>query len=796
LPYFVAFLENKMAIIYPHFLNSVLNVHNNANAKLSYPFFDPACCRYEAIRSTWLDEATTDTVLRKYGLTEYAYRQSLNAFKTAGVIGLIGLDSKRITEPLPIEIERMILVLKKARPWIPATKMVLILKGFDKNISLVKMRHFYASYGWALGTKPYKAVDFNALNLRVIRLSQLKNNRLERKTFFNDRDRTQNLIEVFRTLEVRGVTRRYNGSRVSFEHHKKNFLSLGLLGLVEKARPQFRNSKLGFKEEGTIIISKIQKPQKDEEFYLNILKSKSIKIDQTCLTKIFSKWKVKDFKSKYKGDLDRLQQPESKRDEALPPFLHPDASSSESPVRLDLNFISLVNKLKDQPIRLANPGIFLFLPYLNRLKIFEKGTSMMNLDPDRSYSWFSLLLLDLGRIWAGHSSISKACQTYELSLPLLSGLVNMPTKTSLLEGLADINEDQLLQLRRYLTQASRQHQLIQSKRIALDFKMRDFTNDDVELKNIGKGPSPKRHICFPGFRPHLAWDIETGAPITIEFRNGKARATTTIERFVRELLLQAFGSLDVDHVYLDSEYTAQHVWKYIADPDQGLGADLTMCVKQNKKVKKFIDSFLENNPIWLFYDEDHTYSKGTFAIPIPQTEKIIHCVLKRQESNGRMRCFGSTMKGLDAKGILKEYTSRWKIENGIKDLVQNYFFDNIPGIDPHRINIHYFIVTLARILFEMLCRDYDDAKNPDLSQKTIGTLRPEFINGVNAVLTRVDDQLILSWKDAYPENKHRPIETLFAKLNQNSHVALPFLGGLKLRFEISPARTKNFDLYG
>ena len=227
------------------------------------------------------------------------------------------------------------------------------------------------------------------------------------------------------------------------------------MGLVEKARPQFRNSKLGFKEEGTIIIAKIQKPQKNEEFYVNILKSKTIQIDQTCLTKIFSRWKVKEFKSKYKGDLDRLQQPESGNDEVLPPLLHPDASSSESPGRLDVNFISLVNKLKNQPISLANPGIFLFLPYLNRLKIFEKATSMMNLDPDRSYSWFSLLLLDLGRIWAGHSSISKACQTYELSLPLLSGLVNMPTKTSLLGGLADINEDQLLQLRRHLTQVSR-----------------------------------------------------------------------------------------------------------------------------------------------------------------------------------------------------------------------------------------------------------------------------------------------------------------------------------------------------
>ncbi len=49
---------------------------------------------------------------------------------------------------------------------------------------------------------------------------------------------------------------------------------------------------------------------------------------------------------------------------------------------------------------------------------------------------------------------------------------------------------------------------------------------------------------------------------------------------------------------------------------------------------------------------------------------------------------------MDSKSILKEYKIRWKIENGIKDLVQNYFFDQIPGIDPHRINVHYMPVLL------------------------------------------------------------------------------------------------------
>lgn len=162
--------------------------------------------------------------------------------------------------------------------------------------------------------------------------------------------------------------------------------------------------------------------------------------------------------------------------------------------------------------------------------------------------------------------------------------------------------------------------------------MRDFTSDDVGLKNIGKGPSLKRKICFPGFRPHIAWDVATGIPITLEFRNGRARATSTIKRFIRELLLHALGDQAVEHVYLDSEYTSEAVWKFIVDPQEGLGAELTMCIKQNKKVKAYIDSFLKTNPNWLFYDEDHTYTEQIFEIPIQQTNQILKCVVKRKES--------------------------------------------------------------------------------------------------------------------------------------------------------------------
>ena len=773
-----------MAIIYPRLLHSVLQVHENLLNHIPYPFFDPACICYEALRSVAIDHIALNKAIQHYGLTEYAYRKRFAAFQQHGVAGLIGVESMKLVEEFSVEVERMVFVLKQARPWIPATKMSLILKGFGQPVSVSLIRHLYASHGWAAGTRQYKEVDFWSLNMKVLRLSKLqRQSMIPRGGFIEQTDRLQVLLEVFRTLGSRGISKRYPGSRESLGAHKREFLSLGVLGLVERAEAPFRNSKVGFKEEGRIILSKIQDQQKGPSYYARILKSKGISVDQTCVTKIFNRWKVKDFQSMFVGDIRRLLEAESVESQEAISVVPPTGV-----LRLDKGFIGFMRSLEHQSVAIAQPGIFLFLPYVKRLKIYQKAASLIEVDPDRGYSWFSLLLVNLGRILAGISSVSKACRTHELSLPLMAGLVGMPSKDSVLNGLAEIGEGELLRLRRYLTAVATEEGLIEGKRIVFDFHGRDFTGDDVELKNIGKAPSPKRKICFPGFRPHLAWDAVTGMPISLEFRNGSARATTTIKRFIGELLGGVLDDTAVEHVYLDSEYTGESIWEYIVDPQDGLGADLTMCIKRNRRVKKYVDEFLQRKPSWLYYDEEHTYSEGTFRIPIGSSSKELSCVLKRKEATGALRCFGSTLVDLSSREILEEYRSRWTIENGIKDLVANYFFDDIPGIDPHRINIHYFVVTLARTIYEMFCKDYQEALNPDGSKRGIGTVRPEFLTGSNARLSRLRDQFVLSWIDPYPQQKHDRIEGLFKKLNEEMQDGLPFLGGMRLRFEIGPPR--------
>jgi len=172
-----------MAVIYPYFLKSLIDVHINIQNQIPYPFFDNACISYEALRTVHADGKNIQMSLQKYGLTEYAYQKRYAAFQKHGVTGLIGDDSKQLTEKLPVKSERMIFVLKKARPWIPATKMVTILKGFNYDVSLPLMRHLYASHGWATGTRSYKNIDFWSLNLKVINLGNLRSQSVVRKSF-------------------------------------------------------------------------------------------------------------------------------------------------------------------------------------------------------------------------------------------------------------------------------------------------------------------------------------------------------------------------------------------------------------------------------------------------------------------------------------------------------------------------------------------------------------------------------------------------------------------------------------
>jgi hypothetical protein len=54
----------------------------------------------------------------------------------------------------------------------------------------------------------------------------------------------------------------------------------------------------------------------------------------------------------------------------------------------------------------------------------------------------------------------------------------------------------------------------------------------------------------------------------------------------------------------------------------------------------------------------------------------------------------------------------------------------------------------------MFTKDFGYCINPDGTVKVIDTIRREFITGTNATCKRIDDMLVITWKDYYDENKH------------------------------------------
>ncbi len=55
-----------------------------------------------------------------------------------------------------------------------------------------------------------------------------------------------------------------------------------------------------------MILSKIQHPEKNEADYQKGLCTKKINVDPTCIKKIFNRWNITTFQSRFKGNLERF----------------------------------------------------------------------------------------------------------------------------------------------------------------------------------------------------------------------------------------------------------------------------------------------------------------------------------------------------------------------------------------------------------------------------------------------------------------------------------------------------------
>lgn len=719
------------------------------------------------------------------------------AYVKTGIAGAMGVcfKSTLIDKTINVELERKTLALKTGFPALPATTCSLILNGFGLEIDTEQVLSIYASYGMSHSTRPLsKQVDFAAINSRAGRLQQLiDGEHIDQLKRVQQRYLTIHAYLAGSNRSKEQVINESGMSRSLFFFYWSNFKQLGILGLVDKAKKSFRVSKIGLDNEAQMIVDKVQKPERANNFYVSRLASKGIGVDRTTVTKILTRWNVDAYQCRFKHNLERLDSLEPVAEQTVV-----DIDNIRPKRMADKNFLVLLSGLSGEGLAVDAPGLFTLWCYIEELGILPICESMglTGQGQTRGYSWFDLFLLNIARIFYGISSYSKTCQSQYACLPFFCHLLTLPCNDTFLDGLTAISEQQVYMLRNWLVKRGHQLQILKGKNIALDFHQIDMDVRMSGLRNFGKGPSPKKKICYNGLRPHIAWDVETGCVMVAEFRKSSARGTTTIKRFITDYLLDEFSGL-FETIYIDSEYTGKNVWRFILD-SKNMAAQLTACLKQNAFVRKYRDEFInahhDDSGFWKYYDDNHCYSNGFFDLvwsvnPDNSTAEVLRlkCVVKKNVKTGALRCFGTSKPINDPIELLADYSSRWTVENGIKDLVNSYYLDKCPGNAPHQVDIHFLVVTIARLLYRMIERDLSEAiHNPDGSTKCLQTMRETLFRQGCGRIRFVEQAMKVEFKNSFDLKTTNLLRSWFELLSERFPDGMDILGRFRLEYQLRP----------
>jgi len=792
-----------MAVLTNQFLRLITRILR-ASAQSDRPAYgcDPLLAQIERVGDPQRPGTVSFAVSPSYRRKEA--ERIMQGYAKAGVVGAAaaGFAAGVVDDAISPEVERKVVALKEGFPSLPATTCATILRGLDSEVQREQVLTIYGSYGLSRTTKPLaETVDFAELNRRAGRLQQLidagspeERQIVQRRYLAMHAYLSASSGKRERAIAESGL------NRSTFFFYWKAFQCYGLLGLVDRARETFRRSKIGLATEAQLVIDKLRRPERPHAFFTERLKSKGIRTDPSTVIKIFGKWNVSGYHCEFVHDLERLDVPDKEAgqaEEVLP---------EDEPARwVDENFLIKLSGLREAPAPIDAPGLLTLWYYLEELGIFPllQSLGLTGGGDEKGYSWFDLFLLDIARTFYGIASYSRTCEHEELSLPFFSHLLALPCNDSFLGGLASISEEQIAVLRRWLIKRGQELGILEGRRVAMDFHQIDRDVRIPELRNFGKGPSPKKKFCYHGFRPHIAWDLETGCLIVAEFRKSSARGTSTVKRFTNDYLMPAFGDF-FECVYIDSEYTGKDVWEFILNPN-GMNAHLTACLKQNPLVKRARDRFLngqgQRDDFWKYYDDEHVYADGTFPLVWPDDTNTsqkegavvssfrLNCVVKKNLKTGSYRCFGSSRPVESPLEVLDDYGHRWQIENGIKDLVHSYFLDHCPGSQPHHVDVHFFLVTVCRLLYRLIERDLGEGlRNADGSTKTLERMRDVLFRQGAAHIQLVEETIRVRYQDSFSWERTELLKTWFEGLSRRHADGLQILDGLRLTFQLRVPR--------
>ena len=174
------------------------------------PYFvddEPIIANYEILRQVWFDSVPIKSVCQRHGLSRSQYYEKEDRFVKHGVLGLF---PRLKTLPYSAELERLIVMVCKARPSLSQQAMLRIAQALAltrDEADLEAVSQILASYGRAISDRPEDGKFFSRIQRTLNQLLQLNKRALKgrsqkqrRKTFFHDADIYHKRLELLREL--------------------------------------------------------------------------------------------------------------------------------------------------------------------------------------------------------------------------------------------------------------------------------------------------------------------------------------------------------------------------------------------------------------------------------------------------------------------------------------------------------------------------------------------------------------------------------------------------------------------
>jgi len=721
------------------------------------PFFQA----YDALLRIWKKRESQRKVSAAIGAGRDTIRGWENTFLRYGAIGFLQMPGFVEVDP---RLERLVLLVRQARPKTGSAHIATLAQALGiPGAGIEVIRRIQRSHGYGQRQDDTDLAFYAGLQKilasvahhRRVSGKQKRGVAQRAETFFDfDRDPFQHKVELFKELssapsrQVRPLLQRYGIHSTRYYELRKRYLQYGIWGLVDLVHaPRRKAEKLSAELELKIIEERLAHPALSTR---KIIKTLKLHCSQANVQKIYARWRLAGIKQAVavRGVVSEPV-PDPLPAQAFAQRLSAKARFptllEQANLKVHGSFERFTKALSYHSVPICNPGAIIIAPFLEQLGIVE---ALHTYGPPalRTTDISNDILLNVLRIVAGFPTIHSYLLNSDHSVAIAAGRLKHPGRSTFYLNLDEFRFDHLQDLRNDLALRARELNLIEGKEIAIDYHCDPSDSRYPRDKGQSKSPDKKGDVVY-AHRPHLLWDSGTNTIINIAYCEGRSRAPSALYRFLEDNLFQIIDPQAIEEIYADSEYTGERQLVYLLVRSD---MDVTMCLKQNRKIQKWKEETLAQAD-WQPYGKEYRIASRDFRLP--ETDKAFRFVVKQNTETHETRCFGSTHTELSATKILDRYHIRWPVETGIKDLVENYFLNKPTGDSPEKVEVHYYCVMTARLLIDYFRGVLKEPRwrMPEGWESVLSTIRTSVFSNQNCELTLDDTgDLLLTYLDGDP----------------------------------------------